>query len=174
MAYELNASCPNTSAGGVEFGADPGALAALVTSCRARTDRPLIVKLSPAFPNPGELSTAAAAAGADGFTCINTMPGMMWREPSGNGGGRDLESRLGRGEGGVSGPALLAVGVAMTRKVSEATGKPVVGVGGIRTAEDALQYLSAGASLVGIGTAALADPRVPTRVARGLERVRGG
>ncbi len=74
----------------------------------------------------------------------------------------------------MSGPALLAVGVAMARKVSEATGKPVVGVGGIRTAEDALQYLSAGASLVGIGTAALADPRVPTRVARGLERVRGG
>src|SRR5439155_23002956 len=95
--------------------------------------------------------------GADAVSLVNTMPGM-------------LDARLGNGSGGVSGPALLAIGVLATRRVAERVGVPVIGVGGIRTAEDARAYLDAGASLVAIGTAALADPRVPERVARELTR----
>jgi dihydroorotate dehydrogenase (NAD+) catalytic subunit len=103
---------------------------------------------------------AAAQAGVDGFTLVNTIPGTLSRSAEG---GRT--SRLGYGQGGVSGPALLAVGVLATRRVREATAKPVIGVGGIRTPEDVEQYLDAGAVLVAVGTAALADPRVPERLA---------
>lgn len=161
-AFELNASCPNTSRGGLEFGADPSALRELVTAARRATRRPLIVKLSPVVPDVASLAEVAAAAGADGFSCVNTIPGMLYR---GNGTGG---TRLGRGAGGVSGPALLAVGVYATNRVAERTGLPVIGVGGIREAADARQYLEAGATLVGIGTAALADPRTPERIAADL------
>jgi dihydroorotate dehydrogenase (NAD+) catalytic subunit len=95
--------------------------------------------------------------GADAVTLVNTMPGM-------------LDHRLGNGAGGVSGPALLPVGVLATCRVCEGVGIPVIGVGGIRTVGDAREYLAAGASLVAIGTAALADPRVPERIARDLGR----
>ncbi|HXH63261.1 MAG TPA: dihydroorotate dehydrogenase [Gemmatimonadales bacterium] len=156
-AFELNASCPNTAAGGLEFGAAPGPLADLVRRCRAVTRRPLVVKLSPALPDIAALAQAARDAGADAVSLVNTMPGA-------------LANRLGNGFGGVSGPALLPVGVLATRKVRERVGIPVLGVGGIRTAADARQYLEAGATLVAIGTAALADPRVPERIARELTR----
>jgi dihydroorotate dehydrogenase (NAD+) catalytic subunit len=154
-AFELNASCPNTSAGGLEFGADPASLRELVQRCRAVTRRPLLVKLSPVVPDVVLLARVARDAGADGVTLINTMPG-------------ELAGRLGNGFGGMSGPALLPVGVRATHRVAREVGLPVVGVGGIRTAADAREYLDAGAVLVQIGTAALADPRVPERVARGL------
>jgi dihydroorotate dehydrogenase (NAD+) catalytic subunit len=159
-AFELNVSCPNTAKGGEEFGADDRVLADLVARCRAAAGQPLIVKLAPTLPDIGRTASAAAAAGADGFTVVNTMPGTLWRHAPG---GR--ASRLGYGQGGVSGPALLPVGVLATRRVRERTGRPVIGVGGVRTAEDVEQYLSAGAALVGVGTAALADPRVPERLA---------
>lgn len=162
VAYELNASCPNTAHGGIEFGAEPAALAELVAACRAATRRPLIVKLSPVVPDVAALATAAAEAGADGFTCVNTIPGFLFADPSSD------RPRLGRGAGGVSGPALLAVGVLATQRVRQRTGLPVIGVGGIRTAADARQYLSAGASLVAVGTASLADPRAAERVAAAL------
>lgn len=161
--YELNVSCPNTKAGGVEFGADPKALAEVVARSRAATKRPIFVKLAPTLTDIGGAAKIAADAGADGITVINTIPGLVI----------DLESRrpaLGFGSGGVSGPAILPVGVLATWKVRKAVGLPVIGVGGVSSAEDALQYIVAGASLVGVGTAALRDPRTPERIVRGMEK----
>ncbi len=157
VAFELNASCPNTSAGGIEFGASAPVLAELVRRCRAVTAKPLVAKLSPAVPDVAALAQAARDAGADAVSLVNTMPG-------------ELSGTLGNGFGGMSGPALLPVGVRATRLVRERVDIPVIGVGGIRTAAEAREYLRAGATLVAIGTAALADPRVPERVARGLRR----
>lgn len=159
-AFEINVSCPNVERGGMEFGADDEVLAALVRGVRAATDRPIIVKLSPALGAPARTAAAAAEAGADGFTCVNTLPALAFDRT-----GKPL---LGNRTGGLSGPALLPVGVRMTQTVAEATGRPVIGAGGIRSADDAIQYLRAGASLVAIGTAALADPRIPERVAADL------
>ena len=156
-AFEINASCPNTSAGGLEFGATPEGLRDLVRRCRAVATRPIAVKLSPVLPDIAGMARVAEQEGADAVTLVNTIPGA-------------LDGRLGNGAGGVSGPALLAIGVLATRKVRGAVAIPVIGVGGIRTARDAREYLAAGASLVAIGTAALADPRVPERVARELGR----
>jgi dihydroorotate dehydrogenase (NAD+) catalytic subunit len=161
-AFELNLSCPNTSAGGVEFGADPACVAKIVGGCRARTRLPLVAKLSPVLPDVGAMAVVARDAGADGVSVVNTMPGELF-EPGGR-------PRLGNGFGGVSGPALLPVGVLAVARVAERTGgMPVIGIGGIRTAQDVRQYLRAGASLVAIGTAAMADPRVPQRIVRDLE-----
>lgn len=156
-AFEVNASCPNTDAGGLEFGATPEGLRELVRRCRAVATRPIAVKLSPVLPDIAGMAHVAHQEGADAVTLVNTIPGM-------------LNGRLGNGAGGVSGPALLAIGVLATRKVRAAVPIPVIGVGGIRTAAEAREYLAAGATLVAIGTAALADPRVPERVARELAR----
>ena len=161
--FELNVSCPNVKQGGAEFGADPGALQAVVSGARAETRRPIFVKLSPALPNVGTAAEIAADAGADGITVVNTIPGLVI----------DVERRrpaLGFGSGGVSGPAILPVGVLATWKVKQSVSLPIVGLGGVASAADAIQYIMAGASLVGIGTAALRDPRTPERVARDLER----
>ena len=159
-AFELNVSCPNTARGGEEFGADDTILADLVRRCRAASDKPLVVKLSPTLPDIASTAEAAARAGADGFTLVNTIPGTLFRL-----GAEVAQARLGYGQGGVSGPALLPVGVLATRRVRERTGLPVIGVGGIRTLEDVGQYLEAGASLVAVGTAAMASPRLPQRLA---------
>ena len=162
-AWEINLSCPNTDRGGLEFGAEPGSVASVLAACRSRTRKPIFAKLAPTLPDPGAMAVAARDAGADGVTVVNTMPGYLYRS------GTDTP-RLGQGHGGVSGPALLPVGVLAVRKVLEATGgMPVIGVGGIRSADDARQYLRAGATLVAIGTAGMADPRLPVRVARELE-----
>jgi dihydroorotate dehydrogenase (NAD+) catalytic subunit len=162
-AFELNVSCPNTERGGEEFGADRPVLCDLIRRCRDATDRPLIVKLAPTLSDITGVAEAAAGAGADGFTLVNTIPGTLfrWARP-----GVDPQTRLGYGRGGVSGPALLPVGVLATRLVSERTGLPVIGVGGVRWMDDVRQYLEAGASLVAVGTAGLADPRVPERLAK--------
>lgn len=168
LGYELNLSCPNTAAGGIEFGADAGAVARIVSGCRRLTRRPLIAKLSPALPDIAGIAVAAREAGADGISVVNTMPGYLYA-------GAGPAPRLGNGNGGVSGPALLPVGVLAVRRVAERTrGEcPVIGVGGVATAADVRQYLAAGASLVAIGTAALADPRLPARVVAELERADG-
>lgn len=154
-AFEINASCPNTSAGGLEFGAEPAGLSELVRACRRASTRPLTVKLSPVLPDIPAMAQVARDEGAEAVTLVNTMPGL-------------LDKRLGNGSGGLSGPALLPIGVLATRRVRERVHMPVIGVGGVRTAADAREYLAAGASLVAIGTAALADPRVPARIAREL------
>lgn len=162
-AFELNLSCPNTSAGGIEFGADPGCVRRIVAECRTRTRLPLIAKLSPVLPDVAAMALAARDAGADAITAVNTIPGLLF-EGEGS-------ARLGNGSGGVSGPVLLPVGVlAVARIVERTAGMPVIGVGGVRSAADMRQYLRVGASLVGIGTAALADPRLPERIVRDLER----
>ena len=162
-AFELNVSCPNVRAGGMEFGADPCALAEVVKGARAATRRPLFVKLSPTLPDLVSSARTAVEAGADALSLVNTIPGLVI----------DTERRrpmLGFGSGGVSGAALLPVGVLASWKVSRAVKVPIFGIGGVASAQDALQYLIAGATLVGIGTAALRDPRVPERVVRDLER----
>jgi dihydroorotate dehydrogenase (NAD+) catalytic subunit len=162
-AFELNVSCPNVEAGGLEFGADPRTLREVVTRAREATRRPVFVKLSPTLTDIAQPASIAVEAGADGITVVNTIPGLMV----------DLQRRrpaLGFGTGGVSGVSLLPVGVLATWRVSRAVKVPVVGVGGVATAEDALQYLVAGASLVALGTASMRDPRTADRVVRGLER----
>ncbi len=156
-AFEINASCPNTRAGGLEFGADSASLAELVRRCRRATTRPIVVKLSPVLPDVAAMAQVASAEGADAVSVVNTFPGM-------------LDGRLGNGVGGVSGPALLPIGLLCVRRIAERVGLPVIGMGGIRTAQDAREYLAAGATLVAVGTAALADPRVPERIARELSR----
>lgn len=160
-AYELNVSCPNTRAGGLEFGADAASLTAVVSRARAATRRAIFVKLSPTLPDIGFTARCAVDAGADGISVVNTMPGLVI----------DLATRrpkLGFGSGGVSGPGLRPVGVLATWKVRKAVNVPIIGLGGVGTAEHALQYVIAGASLVAVGTAALADPRAPERIVRDL------
>jgi dihydroorotate dehydrogenase (NAD+) catalytic subunit len=160
---ELNVSCPNVKAGGLEFGADPRALTAVVSESRRRTRRPLFVKLSPTLSDIGGAARIAVDAGADGISVVNTIPGLVI----------DVERRrpaLGFGSGGVSGPGLLPVGVLATWKVHKAVGVPIVGIGGISVATDVLQYLIAGASLVAVGTSAMKDPRLPERLVRDLDR----
>ena len=161
--YELNVSCPNVRAGGMEFGADDSSLAAVVSGARAATRKPIFVKLSPTLSNIGGSAKVAAAAGADGITVVNTLPGLAI----------DVETRkpsLGFGTGGVSGPGLLPVGVLATYRVAQAVELPIIGVGGINKATDVVQYVLAGASLVAMGTAAMQQPRLPEKVIRDLEK----
>jgi dihydroorotate dehydrogenase (NAD+) catalytic subunit len=161
--FELNVSCPNVKCGGLEFGADRRVLGELVAAVRRATTKPVFVKLSPTLTDMGDTAHAAVDAGADGITVVNTIPGLAI----------DVETRrpvLGFGTGGVSGAAILPIGVLAAYRVARAVTVPVIGVGGVARAEDVVQYLFAGASLVGVGTAALADPRVPERLVRGLAR----
>jgi dihydroorotate dehydrogenase (NAD+) catalytic subunit len=159
--FELNVSCPNVRAGGTEFGADNDALQELVRRARDATPLPLFVKLSPTLPDIARTASIALDAGANGLTLVNTMPGLIV----------NLDTRkpvLGFGSGGVSGGALLPIGLLATSKVYRATKAPIIGVGGIATATDALQYLVAGATAFAIGTAAMKDPRLPGRLLRDL------
>lgn len=161
--FELNLSCPNVKEGGAVFSSSPALLSEVVTAVRAITDRPLIVKLAPNVPDIGAIAQAASDAGADGLTMINTIPGLLFDT-------RTRRPLLGAGTGGVSGPAVLPVGVHAVWQARRRVDLPIIGVGGIRTGEDAVQYLLAGASLVQIGTASFADPRAALRVLSGLRR----
>jgi dihydroorotate dehydrogenase (NAD+) catalytic subunit len=161
--FELNLSCPNTHAGGIEFGADRTSVGRIISLCRGRTRLPLIAKLSPVLPDIAGIALAARDAGADAISAVNTMPGLLY---SSNG-----TARLGNGNGGVSGPGLLPIGTLAVSRIVERIGPtPVIGIGGIRSADDVRQYLKAGASLVAIGTAALADPHLPGRIVSELEQ----
>lgn len=162
LGFELNLSCPNDARlGGAPFAADAGLTAEVVGRARARTGRPLLAKLAPNVPDPGAVAGAAEDGGADGLTLVNTLPALALSPTS----GRPL---LGAGSGGLSGPPLKAVGVETVVRVRESTSLPLVGVGGILSADDALEYLRAGASLVQVGTASFADPRAALRVVEGL------
>ena len=162
LGYELNLSCPNdTRLGGLPFALEPEALRGVVEGARRLTDRPLLVKLAPNVADIGPVAEAAEDAGADGVTLVNTMPGLVI----------DIASRsaaLGAGSGGLSGPALRAVGVHAVHRARVCTSIPLLGVGGITVAGDAIQYLLAGASLVQVGTATFADPRTAQTVAKGI------
>jgi dihydroorotate dehydrogenase (NAD+) catalytic subunit len=161
--FELNVSCPNVKAGGLEFGADPAALRDVVARARAATTRPIFVKLSPTLADIGRSAQVASDAGANGISVVNTIPGLLI----------DVDSRrpvLGFGSGGVSGTGLLPVGVLATYRVAKAVKIPVIGVGGVSRATDIVQYVLAGASLVGVGTAVMQKPKLATALVRDLER----
>lgn len=163
LGYELNVSCPNVKEGGAAFCARRDLLDEVVAAARARTARPLVVKLAPNLPDIGATAATAVDAGADGLTLINTFPGLLF----------DVERRtpvLGAGTGGVSGPAVLPMGVHAVWQAARRVDVPIIGVGGITSGADAVQYLLAGASLMEIGTATFADPRSPMRVLEGLRR----
>jgi len=160
--YELNVSCPNVKAGGMEFGADPRSLTEVVTRARSATKKPIFVKLSPTLQDIGATARTARDAGADGISVVNTLPGLVI----------NTETRrpvLGFGTGGVSGGGLLPVGVLATHKVSKAVDLPVIGVGGIAKATDIIQYVIAGASLVAVGTAVMQQPRLAGKLVKDLE-----
>jgi len=160
--YELNVSCPNVKAGGMEFGADPRTLADVVSKARRATKKPIFVKLSPTLPDIGSSAKTAADAGADGISVVNTLPGMVI----------DVDTRkpaLGFGTGGVSGSGLMPVGVLATYKVGKAVKLPVIGVGGVAKATDIIQYVIAGASLVAVGTSVMQQPRLAEKLVQGLQ-----
>ncbi len=161
LGYEINVSCPNVKDGTL-FGTDQLALAALVVLLRRLTERPLVVKLTPNVPDIGVYARICEESGADGLSTINTFPGMLI----------DVERRrpvIGNVTGGVSGPSILPMGVYSTWRAASAVSVPVIGIGGIRSGEDALQYILAGASLVQVGTALFVDPSAPVDVQAGIE-----
>lgn len=155
-AYELNVSCPNTQHGGQEFGVSAPALSKAVAAARAAVRRrPLLVKLSPNVTDIREMAIAAADAGADGLSLINTLKGLAVDA-------RTRRPVLGAGSGGLSGPAIKPVALHMVHQVASAIELPVIGIGGIATAEDVVEFLLCGATAVQVGTASFWDP---TRVA---------
>jgi dihydroorotate dehydrogenase (NAD+) catalytic subunit len=159
--YEINLSCPNVKQGCLAFGTDPTVIESLVCRLRRLTEKPLIIKLTPNVTDIAVLAKAAEQGGADGISCINTLVGMVV----------DVESKrpvLPLLTGGLSGPAIRPVGVAMTYRVCEAVSIPVIGIGGITNGSDALQYLLAGASAIQIGTANFVDPKTPEKVLEGI------
>jgi len=160
-AIEVNISCPNVERPRNPVWADPEAAAAVVAATRGATGKTLLVKLSPNAADVLSVAEAAERAGADALVVANTLPAMRI----------DLDARapsLGNVTGGLSGGALMPVNLALVWKVSEVVGIPLVGSGGIGCADDALEYLLAGASAVQVGTALFADPEVPTRIVEGL------
>jgi len=161
-AYELNVSCPNTKHGGIFFSADEALLAQLVQAVRARTRRPLIVKLSPNVARIQPIAQAAERAGADAISLVNTFIGLAI-DP------HTRRPRIGAGFGGVSGPAIKPIALRMVYEAAQAVRIPVVGLGGISTGLDAAEFLIAGASAVEVGTATFWDPSAVSRIARELD-----
>jgi dihydroorotate dehydrogenase (NAD+) catalytic subunit len=161
-AYELNVSCPNVHAGGMSFGADAGSLEHLVTRSQAISRRPVIVKLSPNVASIAQMARIAEQAGAAAVSLPNTFLGMSI----------DAETRrprLSNVTGGLSGPAIKPIALRMVFETAQAVKIPVIGMGGIVTPEDAVEFLLAGAAAVQVGTASYADPRATERLSRGLE-----
>ncbi len=161
--YELNVSCPNVSAGGLEFGHDPALLERVTGRCRHLTSRPLWVKLSPNAPDLVATARAAVAGGADALSLINTVRAMAI----------DAARRrpiLPRAFGGLSGPAIKPIALRMVFEVHRALPDvPLVGIGGIESGRDAAEFLLAGAAAVQVGTATFRDPQAPLRIVRELE-----
>ena len=160
IAFELNVSCPNV-AGGMLFGTDPALAAEVTRAVKNATDKPVIVKLTPNAPDVVAVARACEDAGADGLTAINTVLGMRI----------DVAKRrpmLGTGSGGLSGPAIRPIAVQLTYQVAQAVSIPIIGAGGVTSANDALEFLMAGASAVQVGTATFADPTAPLSVIEGL------
>ncbi|MBI9077482.1 MAG: dihydroorotate dehydrogenase [Desulfatibacillum sp.] len=159
---EVNISCPNVSAGGIAFGVDPMMAARLVGKVRARTRKPVIVKLSPNVTDIVAIARSVEDAGADAISLINTLTGMAI----------DLGTRrpvLANITGGLSGPAIKPVALRMVWQVAKVVKIPVVGIGGIMTARDALEFLMAGASAIQVGTANFVDPLASIKILEGIE-----
>ncbi len=159
---EVNISCPNVSAGGAEFGAEPLSAAAVTAAVRSATSLPVIVKLTPNTGYIREIARAVAAAGADAITLINTLKGMAV----------DIKARqpfLGNTTGGLSGPAVKPVALYMVWEAAGVVEIPVIGCGGIASGDDAIEFIMAGATAVQVGTAGFANPRAPLDVLEGIE-----
>lgn len=160
-AYELNISCPNVKEGGIVIGNSPTAAARLTEKAKRASTRPLIVKLSPNVTDIAELGRAVAGAGADCLSLINTVVGMSI----------DVETkrpRLSYGTGGLSGPAIKPIAVRMVYEVAAAVAVPLIGIGGIASATDAMEFILAGATAVQVGTANYYDPTVTIKIVEGL------
>lgn len=160
--YELNVSCPNTKHGGIFFSSDPSLLADVVSAARAAARRPLLVKLSPNVARIEPLARAAAEAGADAISLVNTFVALAI-DP------HTRRPRLGAGFGGLSGPAIKPLALRLVYEAAQAVSIPVVGLGGIASGLDAAEFLIAGASAVEVGTANFWDPAAPARIARELD-----
>ena len=161
-ALELNISCPNVSAGCMEFGAEPEQAAKVTSAVRASTSLPLIVKLTPNTADIVAVAQAVVSAGADAVSLINTLKGMAI----------DITKRrpvLGNVTGGLSGPVIKPVALAMVYQVAGEAKVPVIGCGGIGTSEDALEFIMAGAGAVQVGTACLVNPKAPLEILEGIE-----
>jgi len=161
-AYEINVSCPNVKEGGCQFGQSEAALAELAREIRPLTARPLIIKLSPQVSDIVRMARICADAGADAVSLINTFPAMAI----------DAERRrpvLATVTGGLSGPAIKPVALRMVHAVHRAVGIPIIGMGGIMTPADAVEFLLAGASAIAVGTANFVDPLAPVAIISGLE-----
>ena len=159
--YEINISCPNVKKGGLAFGTDPRVVESLTARLKSITTKPIIMKLTPNVTDIGEIAKASEAGGADAISCINTVRGMVI----------DIDRQrpvLKAVTGGLSGPAVRPIGVACVYRCGQSVKIPVIGIGGITRAEDALQYLLAGASAVQIGTANFTDPYSPLKVLDGI------
>jgi dihydroorotate dehydrogenase (NAD+) catalytic subunit len=159
---EINISCPNVKAGGAEFGAHPDSAARVTGAVRSATSLPLLVKLTPNTGEIAEIAAAVAEAGADAISLINTLRGMAI----------DVATRqplLGNLTGGLSGPAIKPVALAMVYQVAGVVDVPVVGCGGITNGSDAIEFIMAGASAVQVGTASFANPQAPLKVMEGIE-----
>jgi dihydroorotate dehydrogenase (NAD+) catalytic subunit len=163
-AIEINISCPNIKEGGVSFGNDPDMSARVIEACRANTSKPIIAKLSPNQTDIQENARRCIEAGSDGLAVINTLMGMAI----------DTETRepvIGNIQGGLSGPAIKPIALLKVKQVYEVAGPhniPIIGQGGITTAEDALQFIIAGATTVGVGTALFYDPLVCKKINDGI------
>ena len=163
-AIEINISCPNIKRGGVEFGNDPEMSARVVEACRAQTEKPIITKLSPNQTDIRENARKCIEAGTDAFAVINTVMGMAI----------DVETRkpiIGNVQGGLSGPAIKPIALLKTKEVYEVARDhdvPIIGQGGIATANDAIEFLLAGAATVGVGTALFYDPLVCKKINAGI------
>jgi dihydroorotate dehydrogenase (NAD+) catalytic subunit len=157
-AYELNISCPNVACGGIQFGSDPRLVTEVVSAAKAATaKRPLWVKLSPLVTDIGVIAKAAAEAGADALTVANTYPAMSIDF-------RTRKSRLGNPTGGLSGRAIKPITLRLVNEAFRAVRIPIIGLGGIASAEDVLEYMVAGATAVQVGTASFADPQACERI----------
>lgn len=160
---EVNISCPNVKQGGIVFGTDPKAAATVVRAVRSETTKPLIVKLSPNVTDVVEMAVACAEAQADALSLINTLTGMAV----------DLRTRrpvLANVTGGLSGPAIKPVALRMVWQVAKAVTLPVIGIGGIMNATDALEFILAGATAIQVGTANFLDPAAAGIIAREMEQ----
>jgi dihydroorotate dehydrogenase (NAD+) catalytic subunit len=161
--YELNASCPNTSHGGMVFGTDPQLLWDFVTNCKKASRRPLMVKLSPNVTDIGLMAYVAADGGADAVSLVNTFLSLVV----------DVETRrprIANVTGGLSGPAIKPIAMRMVYQAAKAVSIPIIGMGGIVRAEDAVEFMLAGATAVQVGTASYADPRAVENIANNLKR----
>ncbi len=159
--FEINISCPNVEQGGLYFGNDPRAAAAVTEAVRSRTSLPVWVKLTPMVTDIGVIARAVESAGADALCAVNTFVGMSIDL-------NQLKPRLSFRTGGLSGPAIRPLAVHLAHQAARAVGIPVIGVGGIATAQDALEFLAAGCAAVQVGTATFVDPRAIATVHDGI------